>query len=124
MSGRLRALLTLPQAVWYRRSHDQTDIDSTYIRRDKLDRYHGVPSGSESVRPLRACSLPHPSYPRTLMQCTRPTSTSRASCPRMARRPVQSPRRLSATPSRLPSSATRCSLSAPSGSYTTPTLLL
>jgi hypothetical protein len=33
------------EAVWFRRSSDFTDVDSTYIRRDKLDRYHGVPSG-------------------------------------------------------------------------------
>ena len=38
-------ILHFTQAVWYRRSHDVTDIDSTYIRRDKLDMYHGVPSG-------------------------------------------------------------------------------
>ena len=33
------------EAVWFRRSHDDTDADSTYIRMRKLDQYHGVPSG-------------------------------------------------------------------------------
>jgi hypothetical protein len=33
------------EAVWYRRSGDVTDIDSTYVRMNKLDKYHGVPSG-------------------------------------------------------------------------------
>ena len=33
------------EAVWYRRSSDLTDAASTYIRLEKLDTYHGVPSG-------------------------------------------------------------------------------
>jgi hypothetical protein len=33
------------EAVWFRRSQDLTDADSTYIRMRKLDAYHGVPSG-------------------------------------------------------------------------------
>lgn len=33
------------EAVWYRRSADLTDVASTYIRMEKLDAYHGVPSG-------------------------------------------------------------------------------
>eukprot|EP01116_Phalansterium_solitarium_P013518 TRINITY_DN30900_c0_g1_i1.p1 TRINITY_DN30900_c0_g1~~TRINITY_DN30900_c0_g1_i1.p1 ORF type:complete len:747 (-),score=282.91 TRINITY_DN30900_c0_g1_i1:136-2376(-) len=33
------------EAVWYRQSSDVTDIDSTYVRLAKLDRYHGAPSG-------------------------------------------------------------------------------
>jgi hypothetical protein len=33
------------EAVWYRRSQDATDIASTNIRLEKLDTFHGVPSG-------------------------------------------------------------------------------
>jgi hypothetical protein len=33
------------EAVWYRRSKDLTDVASTNIRLEKLDAYHGVPSG-------------------------------------------------------------------------------
>ena len=33
------------EAVWFRRSHDLTDRDSTFIRMSKLDKYHGVASG-------------------------------------------------------------------------------
>ena len=33
------------EAVWWRRSHDETDVDSTFIRIRKLDTYHGAPSG-------------------------------------------------------------------------------
>jgi hypothetical protein len=33
------------EAVWYRRSADLTDAASTYIRMEKLDTFHGVPSG-------------------------------------------------------------------------------
>ena len=33
------------EAVWWRRSHDDTDADSTRDRLAKLDKYHGVPSG-------------------------------------------------------------------------------
>ena len=33
------------EAVWFRRSHDYSDADSTFIRMRKLDAYHGVPSG-------------------------------------------------------------------------------
>lgn len=33
------------EAVWFRRSQDLADAASTYIRIDKLDKYHGIPSG-------------------------------------------------------------------------------
>jgi hypothetical protein len=33
------------EALWYRRSQDLTDVASTNIRLEKLDTYHGVPSG-------------------------------------------------------------------------------
>ena len=29
----------------YRQSHDETDAHSSYVRVEKLDEYHGLPSG-------------------------------------------------------------------------------
>lgn len=46
------------EAVWYRRSHDLTDVASTYIRMRKLDVYHGVPSGMYQVRWNPSVSTP------------------------------------------------------------------
>lgn len=33
------------EALWFRRSQDDDDAASTYIRLAKLDKYHGAPSG-------------------------------------------------------------------------------
>ena len=46
------------EALWSRRSQDQTDIDSTYIRMRKLDTYHGVPSGMFQADEHLAGNLP------------------------------------------------------------------
>jgi len=46
------------EAVWSRRSHDQTDVDSTFIRRDKLDLYHGSPTGMFQADEHLAGSMP------------------------------------------------------------------
>lgn len=46
------------EAVWYRRSGDVTDIDSTYIRMNKLDKFHGVPSGMFQADEHLAGSMP------------------------------------------------------------------
>ena len=53
------------EAVWSRRSHDDTDADSTRDRLAKLDRYHGVPSGMFQVR---VC-FHHALHLRILCQC-------------------------------------------------------
>ena len=46
------------EAVWYRRSQDLTDVDSTYIRVRKLDQFHGVPSGMFQADEHLAGALP------------------------------------------------------------------
>lgn len=46
------------EAVWYRRSQDLTDVDSTYIRMRKLDTYHGVPSGMYQADEHLAGNMP------------------------------------------------------------------
>lgn len=46
------------EAVWYRRSQDETDADSTFIRMRKLDQYHGVPSGMYQADEHLAGALP------------------------------------------------------------------
>jgi hypothetical protein len=46
------------EAVWYRRSQDETDADSTFIRMRKLDKYHGVPSGMYQADEHLAGNLP------------------------------------------------------------------
>lgn len=46
------------EAVWFRRSSDATDVDSTFIRRDKLDKFHGAPSGMFMADEHLAGSMP------------------------------------------------------------------
>jgi len=46
------------EAVWYRRSQDETDADSTFIRMRKLDRFHGIPSGMFQADEHLAGSVP------------------------------------------------------------------
>lgn len=43
------AMAIKSEAIWYRQSHDPTDINSTYLRVDLLDRYHGQASGMFSA---------------------------------------------------------------------------
>jgi hypothetical protein len=46
------------QAVYYRRSQDLTDVASSYIRLDKLDKYHGTPAAIYQADEHLAGNLP------------------------------------------------------------------
>lgn len=39
------AMAIKSEGIWYRQSHDPSDVNSTYLRMDLLDKYHGQANG-------------------------------------------------------------------------------